>query len=978
MIRFALFSFLVLFFMGPAYGQAPEKRFVGNCSFSGFALVSDSTYRGNITRFDDRMGDGYNLTQLATGYEIFDGRGLVFSIGTIHSSTNFTADVTVTAKADRGFEPFGSGQVYNPTASGMIPPSSQEQAGLSPTQKARIDRHNVVKMEALVGGRDSVYSIMNVPDTTSLSPVTGDAFINATADTLGLYDSSGWVLFYGGSGGSTETADGATILGDGSGTPFYVNTDSLHPPMIYARVPETVYVPGCASTVPINISGMVVNSAIRSGDDITGDITISGAGGLTITYIQEEDGFAYFESQGSLSAGVYGPTIGYAGLELSLLMNVIAQPCYTDTLTSYVDRTELGDSTAAVRADFPAGDNLGDHTATTDLDMDGNNIQLGGGYVIGGAGTGSDLILQSTSGVGAGSDDIIFLTGNNGSDEAMRIKGSGNVGIGTDTPQKKLHVAGTARITSSDGMPTALMGRDGDGDIGAVTLGAGLTLAGGELSSNPDSSVYATQNYVRTYHNDEIITYLADDTLANPVVFTVDTIKEINVISYQSVPQGISSNVNIATAPIGRYLFHLTATRSQYVDFSSNFKLASNEFADDGGEHFLFKDQMWDCYSNGTDYYCNTPSYLDIYDPFVFRVNTENPGVSGDSTFIMPFASGTTNDFIVSWGDGIEEEITSDTVMHTYAAPGVYNITVTGLIGNWAFNNSGDKSKMVEIIEWGDFTLVSNAFYGCDSMQVSATDGPIFSTDLSNAFRGCSSLTSLDVSKFVTNNVTNMSLMFYNCTALTSLDLSSFETASVTRMGSMFYNCSALTSLDVSGFVTNSVTDMGQMFYNCSSLTSLDVSGFVTNNVTNMGQMFYNCSSLTSLDVSGFSTGNVTNMNGMFYNCSGLASLDVSGFSTGSVTNMGGMFRGCSSLTSLDVTGFAINSVTNMSQMFFGVTLPTATYDALLVAWEAQSVQNNVNFSGGNSTYTLSSAAATARAALISDHTWTITDGGGI
>ena len=67
-----------------------------------------------------------------------------------------------------------------------------------------------------------------------------------------------------------------------------------------------------------------------------------------------------------------------------------------------------------------------------------------------------------------------------------------------------------------------------------------------------------------------------------------------------------------------------------------------------------------------------------------------------------------------------------------------------------------------------------------------------------------------------------------------------------------------------------------------------------------------------------------------------------------------------------------------MSQMFFGVTLPTATYDALLVAWEAQSVQNNVNFSGGNSTYTLSSAAATARAALISDHTWTITDGGGI
>ena len=82
--------FFVLLFVGPAFGQAPEKLFVGNCSFSGFSLLADSTYRGNITRFDDRMGDGYNLTQLAVGYEIFDGRGLVFTIDTIHTSTNFT------------------------------------------------------------------------------------------------------------------------------------------------------------------------------------------------------------------------------------------------------------------------------------------------------------------------------------------------------------------------------------------------------------------------------------------------------------------------------------------------------------------------------------------------------------------------------------------------------------------------------------------------------------------------------------------------------------------------------------------------------------------------------------------------------------------------------------------------------------------------------------------------------------------------
>lgn len=158
-------------------------------------------------QFDDRLGDGYNLTQLVVDYEIFDGRGLVFEIDTIHSSTFFTADVTVTAKVDRGFAPFGSGQVYNPTTNGLIPPSSQEQSGLSPTQKARIDRHNVVSMESLLTGADSVFSITYVSDTSGLTGIQGQAFVNSTADTLGLYNGVQWVLFFGGSGGGGGTDD---------------------------------------------------------------------------------------------------------------------------------------------------------------------------------------------------------------------------------------------------------------------------------------------------------------------------------------------------------------------------------------------------------------------------------------------------------------------------------------------------------------------------------------------------------------------------------------------------------------------------------------------------------------------------------------------------------------------------------------------------------------------------------------------------
>ena len=350
-MRNAIIIFIFqLLFLGPAYGQAPEKRFVGNCSFSGFALVSDSTYRGNITRFDDRMGDGYNLTQLATGYEIFDGRGLVFSIGTIHSSTNFTADVTVTAKVNRGFEPFGSGQVYYPTANGLIPPSSQEQAGLSPTQKARIDRHNVVTMQSLIGGRDSVYSITNVPDTSALTPVMGDIFVNAAGDTLGVYNTS-WVLFFG--GGSAETADGLTILGDGTGgDPFRVDTaliatttalndsvanvqtliDSLSGIKISFNYLSNIQIKTCETTAPFFVTGRIDDPSISVGDDISGDITWTLAG-TAVTYIQEEDGWAYYEIFGNLSAGVSGPTFGYGGVTLNPLISVLAG--FQDTVTVF-------------------------------------------------------------------------------------------------------------------------------------------------------------------------------------------------------------------------------------------------------------------------------------------------------------------------------------------------------------------------------------------------------------------------------------------------------------------------------------------------------------------------------------------------------------------------------------------------------------------------------------------------------------------
>ena len=59
-------------------------------------------------------------------------------------------------------------------------------------------------------------------------------------------------------------------------------------------------------------------------------------------------------------------------------------------------------------------------------------------------------------------------------------------------------------------------------------------------------------------------------------------------------------------------------------------------------------------------------------------------------------------------------------------------------------------------------------------------------------------------------------------------------------MSYMFTRCSSLSSLpDISKWNTNNVTNMISMFFGCSSLSSLpDISKWNTNNVTNMNNMF--------------------------------------------------------------------------------------------------------------------------------------------
>ena len=167
---------------------------------------------------------------------------------------------------------------------------------------------------------------------------------------------------------------------------------------------------------------------------------------------------------------------------------------------------------------------------------------------------------------------------------------------------------------------------------------------------------------------------------------------------------------------------------------------------------------------------------------------------------------------------------------------------------------------------------------------------------------------------------------------------------------------------------------LNQGFYNCTNMTctATDAPLITT---TDLYRFFRGCSNFNGA-IGNWDTSSVTNMTQMFNNAT-LFNQPLN-WDTSSVTDMSFMLSNAI-LFNQDISNWDINQVTNFSSfMSFTTGLSTTNYDLLLVGWEAQAPTSGININFGGSKYTLGSAAATARASLISTYGWTITDGGGI
>ena len=200
---------------------------------------------------------------------------------------------------------------------------------------------------------------------------------------------------------------------------------------------------------------------------------------------------------------------------------------------------------------------------------------------------------------------------------------------------------------------------------------------------------------------------------------------------------------------------------------------------------------------------------------------------------------------------------------------GLSEITVQN--GNEIYHSAGNC-----IIETKSRTLI----VGCKN-SIIPSDGSVTSIG-NDAFRSCSSLTSVEIPNSVTSIGDDA---FRSCSSLTSIEIPD----SVTSIGDYaFYLCSSLTSVTIGNGVTN--IRYGA-FRECSSLTSVTI----PNNVTSIGSLaFEGCSSLTSVEI----PNSVTSIGDRaFYNCSSLTSVTI-GNSVSSIGNSA--FYGCSQVIQIE------------------------------------------------------------------------------
>lgn len=178
--------------------------------------------------------------------------------------------------------------------------------------------------------------------------------------------------------------------------------------------------------------------------------------------------------------------------------------------------------------------------------------------------------------------------------------------------------------------------------------------------------------------------------------------------------------------------------------------------------------------------------------PFISLWDTTKTGVSASNQIKLPLVSGFP--YRVDWGDGVTNIInsTSDSnLTHTYSVSGIYTVKILNIVRGFAFSNGGDKLKIKEILDWGNFTINANAFQGCSNLTLLNVIGIPNIVNIATCFSGCTSITKINnIQYWKTSQLANFQYAFLNCTNFNDGNISNWDTSNATLINGMFQGCS--------------------------------------------------------------------------------------------------------------------------------------------------------------------------------------------
>ena len=279
---------------------------------------------------------------------------------------------------------------------------------------------------------------------------------------------------------------------------------------------------------------------------------------------------------------------------------------------------------------------------------------------------------------------------------------------------------------------------------------------------------------------------------------------------------------------------------------------------------------------------------------------------------------GIRGDLSVDWGDGADPVTyrTWESVSHTYAATGTYEIEVRGVAEHFGADNWQGLGCITKVSSYGDLGL----------------------TDLSSAWSYSTHLTQLPP---LPARVTNTSRMFFNASTF-NLPVNDWDTSNVTDMSQMFYGAT-LFNQNLSNWNTSKVTSMSEMFCNAVAFNG-NISTWNTSNVTTMYQMFYNAQMFNS-PIGAWNVSNVSSMFGMFILASSFDQ-PIGNWNTASLTSMSTMFQSASSFNQ-PLVGWDVSHVPSMNSVFWGAS----RFNGDLSTWDTSNVTDFYGMFNGASDF---------------------------